>query len=148
MASTLANQLENLEITDSSLTPNAPFTIKTLPKLRRLYIRGTGSDSTDWSAIGGLLSCVPGLEEFVCGWQLNMPDPVLPALSIIPELRILGLTAKPLDQSARAAWRERVPVFAEKCPKLRRMNRLLLWETSWDILREEDGKVTVTEYAL
>ncbi|KAG8735249.1 hypothetical protein FRC10_010818 [Ceratobasidium sp. 414] len=146
MASVLADQLEGLKITDLDLAPDASLAFKTLPKLRKLTIGGGGSDSTDLSTVEKLLSCAPGLQELVCRWQLKTPDKVLPALSIVPELRILSLAAKPSGASEKAGWQERVPVLAEKCPKLRRVNRLILCETSWDILRGEDGKVTVMEY--
>ncbi|KAG8733823.1 hypothetical protein FRC10_012125 [Ceratobasidium sp. 414] len=145
MASTLADQLEDLKVTDLRLVPNAPLTLKSLPKLRKLLI-GEGAVSPDLSIVEKLLSCTPGLEELVCGWQLEMPDEVLSVLSIVPELRILSLGAMPSGASKKAGWHERVPVFAEKCPKLQRMNRLVLCEMSWDILRGDDGKVTVMEY--
>ncbi|KAG8678462.1 hypothetical protein FRC08_017756, partial [Ceratobasidium sp. 394] len=92
MRSTLAGQLQSLNISDLDSPPAGPNldtisnSSKIMPNLRKLVIGGDRSSPFKSTTLHTLLRCAPGLEELELSWELDEPDEILSALQLVPNL--------------------------------------------------------------
>ncbi|KAG9090957.1 hypothetical protein FS749_000164 [Ceratobasidium sp. UAMH 11750] len=152
MRSTLAGQLQSLNINDLDSPPAGPnldtisHASKIMPNVRKLVIDGDRNSPFKATTLNTLLRCVPGVEELELCWELDEPDKILSALQLVPNLRVLNLYFFPLSwvESSRD-WDKCIPILAQTCPKLRWVNKLHPAALGWEICHGEDGTIIVSD---